>query len=151
MSVARIIGLGQLLGGDDCVGIAVVRDLRKRGVIGAVELCEVSSPTDLIFLLAHDRPVVVVDALLDAPAGRVRQLGIESIDGASACALSSHGLGLHEAFRLARALTPDRCTPRLHLVGVTISQPMQAKRELSFEVSLAIPCASTLALSLALS
>lgn len=150
MSAARIIGLGQPLAGDDGVGIAVVAYLRRHGVGTDIELREATATTALIDLVIHRGPVVIVDALLESPAGCVREVGIESLDEAGASALSGHGVGLRGAIALARTLMPERVTPRLHLVGVTIARPQRLERRLSLDVSSAIPCAAAAALTLAM-
>jgi hydrogenase maturation protease len=146
MSAPRIIGVGQPHAGDDGVGVAVVEYLRKRNSLG-LELHQARAPTELIELLAHDRQVVIVDALLGVAPGSVRELDAGAI-AANPCLLSLHGLGLSEAVELARTLSPERFTPRLHLVGVTIARPKRYQRQLSLEVALAVPRAAALALAL---
>jgi hydrogenase maturation protease len=149
MSAARIIGLGQALAGDDGVGLAVIAHLRQRSDLGDVELCEASDPSELVALLAHDRLVVIVDALLGTPAGTTREIGIAEIDAAGPSTLSSHGMGLSQAIELARTLAPDRFAPRLHIVAVTIARPRPGERRLSPAVAAAVPHAAAIAVTLA--
>ena len=149
MKGARIIGVGQPLAGDDGVGLAVVEHLRARGVPAGVELCLASEAAALVELCAHDGPVVIVDALLAPPPGRVCEVDGAALEDAGFSPLSSHGVGLREAIELARALAPGRFTPRLALVGVTIAWARPGARRLSISVAAAVPRAATLALTLA--
>jgi hydrogenase maturation protease len=141
MSAARIIGLGQPYAGDDGVGAAVIEHLRGRCHL---ELHTAHSPTELIDLLVHEAPVVVIDALVGRDPGEVQEVELAEVAGSSG--FSSHGLGLREAVDLARVILP--VTSQLHVVAVTISPPARHQRGLSPAVAAAVPHAAALALAL---
>ncbi len=144
---ARIIALGQTAAGDDGVGLAVLERLRA-DVPGGVELCVAADATDLLWLLATPDPVVLVDGLLGEPAGQVCEMAPEALDERSACAVSSHGLGVGEAIATARALYPETTTPRISVVGVAIGRTRSYRKGLSPVVAAAVDGAATLAISL---
>lgn len=153
MSGGRIVGLGAAAAGDDGVGPAVIAHLRggDGGAVapGDVELCAAREPTELVTLLCHPGAVVLVDAVVGAPAGAVQVIAPDALDPAAAFAASSHGLGVAAAIALARTLAGAAFTPRLHLVAVAIAAPARGRAGLCPSVAAAVPRAAALALALA--
>lgn len=113
--MTRVVGLGAPVG-DDAVGLAVARELVRRGV----DARELAEPSALVPILQSE-PVIVVDALLSSgPPGRVVRLTSEQLAKADARPLSTHGVDVAGAIALARALG---ATAHVVLVGVTIARP----------------------------
>ncbi|MBN1210631.1 MAG: hydrogenase maturation protease [Myxococcaceae bacterium] len=139
---ARIIGLGQAAAGDDRVGLAVIEHLREAGVLEGVELLVAAEPSALLPLLETPAPVVLVDAVLAAPAGEVLVLAPEELEQQGLSTMSTHGLGVAQAVALARLLVPTAVSPSIHIVGVSISRPERFQQGLSPEVAAAIPRAA---------
>jgi hydrogenase maturation protease len=52
--------------------------------------------------------------------------------------LSSHGMGMREVIGLARTLAPDRVSPSIHVVAVTIARPERFGHGLSPAVAEAV-------------
>jgi hydrogenase maturation protease len=146
---ARIVGVGQKWAGDDGVGLAVIKWLRR--ALAPVDLAETAEPTQLVDLLTDGAdPVVLVDAILDGgAAGRVRQVDYESRDRNSKQLLSTHGLDVIAAIELARGVYPDRVASRVFIVGITIRSAGRGTRGLSAAVENAVPIAAAHALNLA--
>jgi hydrogenase maturation protease len=144
----RIVGLGQRAAGDDGVGIAVLDWLRERGVAPAVELAEAWEASGLGALLESPGPVVLVDAVLAPAPGRILELTPAQLDDSRRTPVSSHGIGVAEAIALARLLAPDRLSPALRIVGVTIARPRHHTSRLSPAVAGAVPRAAARALAL---
>jgi hydrogenase maturation protease len=146
---ARIIGVGQALGGDDGAGLAVLRRLRETAP-PEIELVEVAEPSQLIALLTDGaQRIVVVDALLDSgAAGRVVAIdpSVAKIGGRS---LSSHGISLLEAIELARIIAPENIAPKIAIIGITIRRPTIHGQQLSASVEAAVGKAAAQALRLA--
>ncbi|HSP80256.1 MAG TPA: hydrogenase maturation protease [Myxococcaceae bacterium] len=139
----RVIGLGQAAAGDDGVGLAVLEYLRVQGVPEGVELLEAEEPSALLPLLETPARVVLVDAVLAAPAGEVLELAPDELAQRGFSTLSSHGLGVAQAVALARLLSPEAVSPSIHVVGVSISRPERFREGLSPEVAAAIPHAAS--------
>jgi hydrogenase maturation protease len=144
----RIIGLGQVNAGDDGVGLAVVEHLRARGVPEGVELAAVSEPTALVSLLETPVPVVLVDAALASPPGRVLTLTLDELAARPIRALSSHGLDVAHLVAFARLLAGDALSPRIRVVAVTIEQPVRGPIGLSAAAARAVEQAAAMALAL---
>ena len=147
MSGWRIIGIGQPSAGDDGVGIAVLDHLRARRLPADIELCEIGDATALIPLLATERPVLIIDALVAAPVGRVRELCLDQLDEHDATRLSSHGLSLVGAIALARTLDPETSARCIRVFAVTIARPDRHRQGLSAKVKRAVPVAARLVLT----
>jgi Ni,Fe-hydrogenase maturation factor len=94
-------------------------------------------------------PLVLVDAMMGAPAGRVEPVAIAQLDDTSRFGASSHGLGLGQLLALARVLSPGFETRLwLQVVGVGIAMPTRGVSQLSPAVRAAIPTAAALAVAL---
>lgn len=119
---ARVIALGQPAAGDDGVGLAVLARLRERGAPPGVELSTAADAASLVPLLDGDTPLVLIDAALGrGTPGTVRTLSPADLDDALATPLSTHGLTVAQALRLAAALAPP--LPPIRIVAVLIAQP----------------------------
>lgn len=136
---ARVVGLGQRLAGDDCVGLAILDQLRTRGMPPEVELYEAAEPTALLPLLETPHPVFVVDAVVgEGPPGDVVVLAPGEIGAARDRPLSSHGLGVAAVLALAPVLFAERACPRVTIVGVRIAAPVRGVHGMSHAASDAV-------------
>ena len=141
--LARVIGIGREVAGDDGVGPAVLRAVERRGVPGGVELHFASEPTGIIPLLESAALVILVDAVIGAEPGRVLDLAPEELERQGFSPLSTHGVGVMQAIALARALSPDSVSPTIRIVGVGISPPQATYRQaLSPPIAAAVPRAA---------
>jgi hydrogenase maturation protease len=110
-----VIGIGQPLGGDDAVGLAVAERLRTEGI----QAWTVTDGAELATALAGAERAVIIDAVAGGgPAGSVLHLRGDELCGlAGAVPVSSHGLSVADAVALARALGG---ASEAHLIGVAI-------------------------------
>src|SRR5512140_3361125 len=104
---ARVIGLGQAAAGDDQVGLAVIEHLRRTHASKEVELLTAPEPSALLPLLETQAPVVLVDAVLAAPAGVVHTLGWDGVEQPGLSTRSTHGVAGAQEVGLARLLSPS--------------------------------------------
>jgi hydrogenase maturation protease len=142
MTVVRVIGCGNRDAGDDAAGIvAVEQALGMLEAIPGVEVRPEVSPLDVIHLLEGADAIVVIDAIRTPGAGRppgtiVRAVaGPDGLPAEIRSSLSSHGIGVLEAFGVARAVGP---VPRFVVVGVEAKET-GAGRAMSDAVRAAIP------------
>jgi hydrogenase maturation protease len=135
-----VVGVGQPYAGDDGVGRAVARRLRELGVPAA----EAADGAELLERLAGATRAVVVDAAVGAGApGTVLEVAPEALPR-DAAPLSSHGLSVGDAVRLARALDAGL---EVRVVAVAIAPPA-AGPGLSPAVAAAVETAAARARSL---
>ncbi len=100
-----IVGVGNVLMGDDGAGPAVVEALRRRGAQRRVELIDAGLAFgEVLCDLEPDRAVVVVDAARGpGPAGSIYRLAPEELSDAAegaAAGVSLHEVGVASALRL---------------------------------------------------
>lgn len=112
-----VAGLGQPVAGDDGVGLRVLALLAQDDLPSDLSLHPLSDATGLLPLMATGEPGVVVDAVLDAP-GRVRLVPEDELAELPGVGLSSHGVSVLQALRLARAIYPAVSDVRVVAVGI---------------------------------
>ena len=142
-----VAGLGQAAAGDDGVGLEVVGLLEQGGLPPGLSLHRLGDATALLPLLASGEPGVVVDAVLASPSGQVRVLSEDALDAAPASGLSSHGISVLQAVRLARAIYP--AVGPVRFVAVTIDAPAAYGGGLSPAVTAAARAAAEVVRALA--
>lgn len=122
MSAAPIVilGIGNLLMGDDGLGVRVIEALQSRDDLPpGVDLVDggTGGPT-LMVHFEGARALIVIDAVnLNAAPGTVRAFGLEDIEGdAAPMRFSLHELGVMPMLDLARRL--DGLPPTVRIIGV---------------------------------
>jgi hydrogenase maturation protease len=138
-SQVLVLGLGNLLRGDDGIGPRVVAELMRRGLPqGITALDGGTAGFDLLNVLEGWERVVIVDAadVGQEPGRFVRFTLDEARLAGSADALSLHHAGLAEALALAEALSQP--LPEIVIFGV---QPaaMELGEGLSATVEATLP------------
>lgn len=113
-----VMGVGNLLRGDDGFGVRVIEHLAGLELPAGVELLDAgTSIVDLIDELRGRRKLVVIDAVRGGqPAGTLYRFSPEQVDAARVPADSLHQLGLLETLRLADLI--DCCPPQTVVIGV---------------------------------
>ncbi|MDT8440249.1 MAG: hydrogenase maturation protease [Desulfuromonadales bacterium] len=98
-----VMGVGNLLRGDDGFGVRVIEHLAGQPLPAGVELLDAgTSIVDLIDELRGRRKLVVIDAVRgDQPAGTLYRFSPEQVDTAAVPADSLHQVGLLETLKLA--------------------------------------------------
>jgi hydrogenase maturation protease len=136
-----ILGVGNVLFGDDAVGVEIVRRLQEiipDDVAGDVEIVDGgTSGLYLLPLLERRRRVILVDAVdfKAAPGGFIEASG-DRIPRSICTKLSEHQVNVHEILSLLELL--DAMPGQLELIGIQPGQQRFAE-PLSDEVRRAIP------------
>jgi len=116
---AMLIGLGNLILGDEGVGVHAMHRLeRDYAFAPRIELVDGgTSGLDLLPLLKGQRRLLLIDALAaDAPAGSIRIIRDEQIRTALTEKVSLHHLGIADLLALAELL--GYAPPEIALIGV---------------------------------
>lgn len=142
---AVVVGIGQTLAGDDGVGPAVIRELRKRGVPRGVELVESADPLDLVDWLQGTSPVIVVDALVgQGEPGEIVEIRPESLSETPQALMTTHSVGVAQALDLAKAVSMNGEISPVVIVGIRVLPPTRRAEPLSRQVALAVRKAAAL-------
>ena len=99
---AVVIGIGNPLRRDDGIGPAVAAALAAHDLRGTPVLTCAAEPTELLDAWEGAALAVLIDAVAGDQPGRVRTCSLADL--AEAAPVSSHDLGLRQAYELGRAL-----------------------------------------------
>ena len=137
-----VLGIGNLLMGDEGVGVAVVQRLEESGLGRHAELLDGGTGGfHLLGLFRDRRHVILIDAAADGwPAGTV-SLTQPRYARDFPPTLTAHDIGLKDLVESAALLGE---LPEMDLVTVSIGSPGALTMELSPEVAAALPKVETL-------
>ncbi|MEZ5288368.1 MAG: hydrogenase maturation protease [Vicinamibacterales bacterium] len=137
MADRLVLGIGNLLMGDEGVGVHAIEYLRGAGLPDDVNLLDGGTGGfHLLDVLSADAPLVMIDATMDGePAGTVRTLRPRY-----ACdfprALSAHDIGLRDLMEAAQI---TGALPDVALITVSIDEIRAMDMTLSPAVASALP------------
>lgn len=135
-----VLGCGNVLAGDDGVGVAVIRKLDRERLPENVEVLEAGAPgLSLVEMMLGADRVILVDAFLGgASPGRVKRYPEEELPPVTYHGGQSHGVGLREALAWARLSLPGRFPAEVVVIGVEIRRPSRWHEGLSPPVAAAV-------------
>ena len=114
----KVIGLGNILRGDDGIGAVIIKTLEKRKISEPIQLCDAGSDAFAVLdhLLGLD-PVLIIDcAKMGEIPGTVKRILTEDIKTLpSNVGMSLHGYSLAEVWQLSRSMGFDQ---ELVIIGV---------------------------------
>jgi hydrogenase maturation protease len=140
-----VLGIGNILLGDEGFGVRVIEAMQEIGPPPGVELYDgATAGIDLIEVMSGRRKVIVIDVIAaDGDPGTVLRLKPDDLPQASGYGASVHDVGIVEALELIRRLG----NPPQEVVLVTaIPKQIAFGLELSPELTAAIPKAIDLVL-----
>ncbi|MFQ6117317.1 MAG: hydrogenase maturation protease [Candidatus Bipolaricaulia bacterium] len=132
-----VLGLGNLLMGDEGVGVHVIRRLQELELPPGVEPVDGGTAgIDLLPVFKEAARVIVVDAVrAGGEAGSIYRFGPKELEEASQEALSLHQLSLGEVLQAASLLGIE---PEVTIIGVEPKQ-IAPGMEISPELTEALP------------
>jgi hydrogenase maturation protease len=134
-----VLGIGNLLMGDEGVGVRVVEALARETWPPDVTLVDGGTGGFHLLEYLHDfNPIVMIDATMDGrPAGTVGTIRPRYASDFPR-ALTAHDIGLRD---LVEAAQLTGVLPDIHLVTVSITEIKSMELTLSHDVAAAIPAA----------
>ncbi|MEW5762531.1 MAG: hydrogenase maturation protease [Bacillota bacterium] len=135
-----VLGCGNLLAGDDGVGVEVLRRLEEEGVPPGVELVEAGAPgLGLLELMLGAEKAVIVDAVAGGgPPGEVVRWREEELPAPAGRAPSVHGVGIREALAWGRQAAAGAMPREVVVIGVRVARTGAWHMGLSPEVAAAV-------------
>jgi hydrogenase maturation protease len=122
MSRIVIIGIGNILFGDDGVGVHVLNRLRSEKLPENVELVE--GGVGGLSLLNYVRGIdccIFIDAVSGPKPGRIHRFTEEDLDTKVKIMLhpsSLHDVGIAEAIKIGKAVQPDEMPKKIIIYGI---------------------------------
>lgn len=144
-----VLGCGNVLAGDDGVGVAVIKKLAGETLPENVELLEAGAPgLSLVEMMLGAHKAILVDAFLDGVTpGKVRRFSEAELPPVTFCGGQSHGVGLREALDWARQTMPGRFPGEVVVIGVEIVRPVRWHEGLSPPVAASVEAAAGMVLA----
>lgn len=143
MKPVLVLGIGNVLKGDDGAGPAVVRWLQQHatGLGDGVELIDGGTGGhSLLPVMRGRKKIVIVDAMLSAEKpGRVRRLSAGELPAETA-PWSLHASGIRGMVKSLRLLGER---PEVQIVAISARDVRSTRMELSGEVQRAVPAAAS--------
>lgn len=101
-----VLGIGNVLQGDDGVGVVALHELQHDGVPAHVELFDGgTAPFDMMSVFLDHDFVIILDAVRTGrEPGALYRVGPEALDRITDGMRFAHGLGVPDTVRLAREL-----------------------------------------------
>lgn len=133
-----VLGCGNILAGDDGVGVRAAEALEKLNLPRGVCVADGGTPGHGLaeLLIDYDR-VLILDALVGRPPGRVDVFDREDLPGLKEQSWHLHGPGLRESLMEAQKYLAGRF-PRVKIIAVRISPPAEWSEKLSPPVEAAV-------------
>ena len=144
-----VLGVGNLILGDDGVGIHVVKEIKKQinnpnitieeAITGGMNLLDL--------LLGYDKAIIVDAVKIDNGVdGEVKRIPLTDFSTMHSC--NPHDVSLIEAIEMARKMGEERIPKEIIIIGVTMRQiPCEFGEELSKKISKAVPKAVEMTLN----
>lgn len=132
-----IMGVGNLIMGDEGVGIHVIKELEKMPIPDNIELLDGGTGGFHLLSYLQSYPLVImIDATLDQdPEGTVKTIKPKFASDFPK-ALSAHDIGLKD---LLEAVTLLDKLPEMYLITISIKDLSRMSIELSYTISETIP------------
>ncbi|PNX49716.1 MAG: hypothetical protein BV457_00800 [Thermoplasmata archaeon M9B1D] len=144
-----VLGVGNLILGDDGVGIHVVNELKKQINDPDVTLDEaITGGMNLLdLIIGYDR-AIIIDAVKskDAENGEVKRIPLSDFNTMHSC--NPHDVSLIEAIEMAKKMGETRIPKDIIIIGIMMKEiPCEFREKLSKDIAAAVPNAVELTLN----
>ena len=144
-----ILGVGNLILGDDGVGIHIANEVKKHINDPDITIDEaITGGMNLLDLLLGYDKAIILDAVKseDAENGEVRRIPIGNFNTLHSC--NPHDVSLMEAIEMAKKLGEKRIPQEIIIIGVMMKQiPCEFGEKLSHNINAAVPKAVEMTLN----
>jgi len=144
-----ILGVGNLILGDDGVGIHVVNEIKKQIKNPDITIDEaITGGMNLLDLLLGYDKAIIVDAVKsdNIEHGEVKRIPLSDFKTMHSC--NPHDVSLIEAIEMAKKMGEEKIPKEIIIIGVMMKQiPCEFEEELSKKIQAAVPKAVELTLN----
>jgi len=144
-----VLGVGNLILGDDGVGIHVVNEVKKQIKNPDITIDEaITGGMNLLDLLLGYDKAVIVDAVKsdNSEHGEVKRIPLSDFNTMHSC--NPHDVSLIEAIEMAKKMGEEKIPKEIIIIGVMMKQiPCEFGEELSKKIQEAVPKAVELTLN----
>jgi len=144
-----ILGVGNMILGDDGVGIHVVNEVKKQIHDPDVTIDEaITGGMNLLDLIVGYEKAIIIDAVKSdtAKTGSVERIPISSFNTMHSC--NPHDVSLIEAIEMAKKLGETRIPKKIIVIGIMMKEiPCEFGEKLSKDIAAAVPTAVNMTLN----
>ena len=135
----RVLCCGNLLLGDEGVGIHIYNELKDQPLPEIVEVVDAGTGgLDILPFLEGVDKVILVDAVRGSRAGTIHRLSDEDVKGGDLSVDSLHSIKLEHILKIGRRLLEDRY-PEVVILGVEADRIGEFDLELTPKVREVVP------------
>lgn len=136
-----ILGIGNLILGDDGIGIKVLRELKKKIKRSDIVFDEaMTGGMNLLDIIKGYDKAILIDAIYNPKTsiGDVKRFSIQDCPTAHSC--NPHDVSLSEAIQLAEQLGEKKIPDEIIIIGIVLHKiPTEFSEAISPKVKTAIP------------
>ena len=144
-----VLGIGNLILGDDGVGVQVANELKKHINSPNITIDEaITGGMNLLDLLLGYDKAVIIDAVKSETDedGEVKRILLSDFTTMHSC--NPHDVSLAEAIEMAKKLGEDRIPKEIVIIGIMMKQiPCEFGEQLSEKIAAAVPKAVEMTLN----
>jgi len=144
-----ILGVGNLILGDDGIGVHVVNELKKHINSPEITIDEaMTGGMNLLDLLVGYDKAIIIDAIKaeNTKNGDVKRISISELTTMHSC--NPHDVSLTEAIDMAKKLGENRIPKEIVIIGITMKEmPYEFSEKLSKDIEKAVPKAVEMTLN----
>jgi len=144
-----VLGIGNLILGDDGVGVHVANEVKKHIHSPNITVDEaITGGMNLLDLLLGYDKAVIIDAVKseDSEQGEVKRIKLSDFTTMHSC--NPHDVSLIEAIEMANKLGEDRIPEEIIVIGIMMKEiPCEFGEELSEKIAAAVPKAVEMTLN----
>jgi len=143
-----ILGVGNLILGDDGVGIHVANEIKKRIRDPNITIDDaITGGMNLLDLLIGYDKAIIIDAVKskNGQHGEVRKIKLNDFNTMHSC--NPHDVSLIEAIEMAKKMGEEKIPKEIIIIGIMMNEiPCEFGENLSKEIAEAVPIAVELTL-----
>lgn len=144
-----VLGVGNLILGDDGVGIHVVNELKKTIQDSNITIDEaITGGMNLLDLILNYEKAIIIDAVksVTEEAGTVKRIPIKNFNTMHSC--NPHDVSLIEAIKMAKKLGETKIPKEIVIIGIMMKEiPCEFGEKLSKNIAAAVPRAVEMTLN----
>jgi hydrogenase maturation protease len=144
-----VLGIGNLILGDDGVGVYVANEVKKHINSPDVTVDEaITGGINLLDLLLGYDKAIIIDAVKseNSKKGEVKRILLSDFTTMHSC--NPHDVSLAEAISMAKKLGEERIPKEIVIIGIMMKEiPCEFGEELSEKISAAVPKALEMTLN----
>jgi len=144
-----ILGIGNLILGDDGVGVHVVNEVKKHIDTSDITVDEaITGGMNLLDLLLGYDKAIIIDAVKseNSENGEVKRIKLSNFTTMHSC--NPHDVSLAEAIEMAKKLGEKRIPNEIIIIGIMMKQiPCEFGEKLSEKIAAAVPKAVEMTLN----